>query len=299
MTRYAVWCHMRAKVSVIIPCLNSPLICRVLEHLDNQTASEVIDEILVVGRDSTGQVKTAAKVRYIDTGSPVGSSEARNIGINNSSNPLLLFLDSDCLPQADCLQKHIEAHEAGHCIVGGGILPSGDNYWSLTYNLALFHEFLSNLPAKRCDYLPTLNLSIQKEVFDQVGVFDENLTRGQDIEWTLRAKKAGRQPCFWPGAVVQHIHYRNSLSHVWDDCARSGYFMRRVRLQNKALLFAPWWLKHRLLILFFSPLIATVVTARIVLKSPSVFLRFWCVLPGLFLAKLAWCWGAAQRPLSP
>jgi len=285
------------KVSVIIPSLYSPFIETVLEHLARQSAWNDIGEILIVGKDLAGQELNDGKVRYIDTGVPVSASRARNIGIHQARYDLLYFLDSDCLPQPDCLEQHLLAHGAGHELVGGGVMARGENYWSLTYNLALFHEFISGRAPGCRDYLPALNLSVTREIAIIVGEFNPQLKRGQDIDWTVRARQAGFQPWCWPAATVQHQHSRSSFGAVWRDCANSGYFMRHIRLHNASALDSPWWLKMRWVIVLASPLVALLVTARIYTRHPGLLPRFGYLFPGVFMTKLAWCRGAGIGPI--
>ncbi len=283
------------QTSIVIPSLNSPIIHLVIDALMNQIDNHNIGEILIVGKDELELIQKTNKVRLIDTGHPVSASCARNIGIAQTQYDLLLFLDSDCIPVPTWLQEHQHAHEAGHRVVGGGVLPSGDNYWSLSYNITLFHEFLSTIPPGPRDYLPTLNLSVHRDVIDEVGQLDEELSRGQDIDWTARMNKAGYQPFFWPQAAVRHAHSRETLHKVWKDCARSGFYMRQIRLQNQDVLESPGWLKNRAFILGFSPLIATGVTGRIVKDNPNILKHYWQTLPAIYMTKLAWCWGAAHK----
>ncbi len=282
-------------VSIIIPSLNSPIIDQVIDCLHKQTAWTAVSEVVVIGKDDLNLIPTGDNiVRLVDTGQPVNPARARNIGIATADHDLLVFLDSDCLPEKNWLAEHITAHTAGHQVVGGSILPDGENYWSLSYNLTLFHEFLTtNSPGPR-DYLPTLNLSVSREAVEQVGMMDVQFTRGQDVEWITRMRRAGFQPYFWPEAIIRHVHSRTTIQSVWRDCARSGYYMRQVRLDNKEMMSTPGWLKHRKGILILSPLIAAAVTGRIVKERPFILQNYWKTLPAIYLTKIAWCWGASR-----
>lgn len=282
-------------ISIIIPSLNSPLIHRVIEHLQAQTAAAQIGEILIVGQDEAGLIPHAAHIRLLDTGQPVNSAIARNLGIEAARYDLLLFLDSDCLPRPDWLAQHLQAQKEGYPVVGGGVLPEGENYWSLSYNLALFHEYYSSNPPAPYPYLPTLNLAVQRQVIEKVGGLNSELPRAHDIEWTVRMRRAGFPLYFWPAAAVYHQHNRTTAVKVWRDCARSGFYMRQIRLHHPDWLPSPGWLRSRPLILLLSPLIAAGVTGKIVLARPRTFSQHWYTLPALYLTKLAWCWGAGRK----
>lgn len=281
-------------VCVIIPSLNSPIIDAVVAGIEAQAGAARIGEIIVVGKDEAGLLPHNGRTRLIDTGEPVDASTARNLGMAATAADMLIFLDSDCVPQPGWLDGHLAAHAAGHCVVGGGVLPDGINYWHLTYNLAMFHEVFSTAPAGARPFLPTLNLSVTREVIQAVGGLDVTLPYSHDLDWTTRMRRAGFQPYFEPRAAVQHRHGRTTLPHVWHDCAINGHYARQVRVTHGAALGTPAILRYPWLTLLLSPLIALWVTLRIILKRPSTLLSRWSTWPAIYLTKIAWCWGAAS-----
>jgi GT2 family glycosyltransferase len=286
------------EVAIIIPSLNSPILDQVLAAVESQAQIERVGQILVVGKDEAGLIPHRDSIQLMDTGQPIRASQARNIGLAATQAKLLIFLDSDCLPQPGWLAQHIAAHEAGHRVVGGGVVPAGHNYWHLVYNLTLFHEYLSSAPAGPRDYLPTLNLSVARAVIEQVGGLDAAIDRVEDIDWTTRMRRAGIQPYFWPAAAVYHEHNRDNLKLVWQDCAHSGYHMRWLRLRHQDMLPAPALLRWPWLVWWLSPLIAAWTTGRIFVRQPATFLRCWYTLPAIYLTKIGWCWGASRpRPI--
>ncbi len=124
-----------ASTTIIIPSKKSPVVDRVVGTVTAQKGYRDQDQILVIGNDDTDQLTSKKAAQLIDTGHTVDASTARNIGIEAAQGNLLIFLDGDCLTQAGWLAEHRAAHVAGNEVVGGGVLPQGDNYWHLTYNL--------------------------------------------------------------------------------------------------------------------------------------------------------------------
>lgn len=286
-------------VAIIIPCLNSPIIDQVLAAVLAQAGLEEVVDVFVVGKDNTGRVaKMGPPVRLLDTGQPVLAARARNLGLEATPAGLLIFLDSDCIARPGWLAGHLAAHRAGHRVVSGGVDPAGRNYWHLVYNLTLFHQWLSSNPAGPRDFLATLNLSVEREVIEQIGAMDDSIDRVEDVDWTTRMRRAGIQPYFWPAAAVYHDHNRTRLAQVWRDCASSGYQMRWLRLQHADLLQAPKLLRFPRLLLWFAPFIAAWATGRIIQQRAYLLPRFWHTLPAIYLTKIAWCWGAS-RPQKP
>ncbi|MCZ7670862.1 MAG: hypothetical protein M5U34_28770 [Chloroflexi bacterium] len=119
------------------------------------------------------------------------------------------------------MAAHLAAHDAGYAVVGGGVLPDGENYWALSYNLTMFHDYFSTTTPGPLPLLPTLNLSVERRVIEEVGLLNEALPRSQDLDWTTRMNEAGFQPYFWPEAAVQHQHNRTTFGRFWRDCFRA------------------------------------------------------------------------------
>jgi GT2 family glycosyltransferase len=285
---------MSFSTSIIIPSLNSPIIDRVIAIVLRQARELQNCEVIVVGKDDAGLLPVDEAITFIDTGVPVLAGVARNRGIAATDAEVLIFLDSDCIPEPLWLSEHLAAQESGHRVVSGGVLPLGDNYWHLVYTLTLFHEVLSVVPPGPRDFLATLNLSVHRSVVATVGAMDENMERAQDVDWTTRMRMAGIQPYFWPRAAIYHQHKRRSVSSVWRDCALSGFHMRSLRLEHADWIQAPGILRYRWLILLLAPIIAAWATFRIILRRPVILRSFPHTIPAIYLTKIAWCWGASR-----
>jgi GT2 family glycosyltransferase len=206
------------RVSVIIPSLNAPTIGRALAAVAAQTQNPV--EIIVVGRDEAGTLTGFPGVRFIDTGRPVCAARARNMGMQAAEGDLFLLLDADCIPRPDWLKRHVARHEAGERVAGGAVALQGSNYWAQSDNISMFHEFVPQHPPGERFLLPTLNLSVRREVFDAVGGMDESFpgAAAEDADWTIRIRRAGYRLFFDPAAVVAHAPARTT----WRDVAATG-----------------------------------------------------------------------------
>lgn len=280
--------------SIVIPSLNSPIIDRVVEAVLKQDGFTLDDEIIIIGKDDLGLLVAQKGVQFIDTGNPVDASTARNIGFDSATGELLIFLDSDCLPQKDWLEQHRQAHALGHEVVSGSVLPIGNNYWHLTYNLSMFHELFPTAEVGSRPFLPTLNLSIDRYVIEQVGGLDASLPYSHDLDWTARMREAGFTPYFWPGAAVRHEHNRNSMQDVWRDCVINGHYARQSRLRHQATLGTPAFLQNRKMVVLLSPAIAFWITGKIFNGRRETMGRNLATIPAIYLTKLAWCWGAGH-----
>ncbi len=254
---------MTRTITVVIPTLNDETLPGTLEAVLRQTRPA--DEIVVVGRDEEGVTKRFPQVTFVDTGRPVCAAAARNRGMRATRGDIIVFIDSDCIPDLDWLERHRLAHAAGAEVVGGGVSLAGANYWAQSDNVSMFHDFVTDHPAGERPLLPTLNLSVRRSVIDAVGYMDESFpgAAAEDADWTIRISLAGHVLHFDPTAVVRHAPSRTRWRDVVRHWRNLGYSAIRVRHRYAAQLRTPAIASSALLLRLLSPLIAARVTAGI------------------------------------
>lgn len=287
---------MKTRVSIIIPNLHSPIIDQVLAAVRSQEFDISQVEVLVVGLDGPGLVKTDKLVRFICTGIPVPPAVARNIGAREANGDIFCFLDADCIPHCRWLRTLIGRYEEPDVnVVGGGVAFPLDNYWSLADNIATFYPYLHTARPGTRDQLPSLNLSFRREVWERIGPFDERYPRpaGEDADWTTRARLAGYTLHFEPRAFVIHRSNRTTFRDLWDHAVMFGCYSIKVDERYREVLGLPFVFKYWLFLLLTAPIIAMGVTVRAFWNS-SLW-RYLHALPAVYVAKLGWCWGASQR----
>ena len=163
----------------------------------------------------------------------------------------------------------------------------------MVYNLSMFHGQLASQKRSEPDFLPTLNLAIHKDVISRVGLMDEELLRGQDVDWTSRMKLAGHKLLFKPPAAIEHLPKRQDLKALRNYNYKSGYYMIKVRHRYPDIFHMPRLLRKPIIWRFFAPLIAFITTLKILIRTKEVrgYIK---IVPFIYLQKLSWCYGAAE-----
>lgn len=282
------------KISIIIPNTNSLLIEKIIRNLWNEISNSEFEfaEILVVGTDEPGLVKTDGPVRFISTeGMTSFASDKRNFGIQEAKGEIILFLDDDCIPCQHWISRHLEYHRSGYKIVGGAVSFGEENYFQLADNISAFHDLLPHTSAGLRDYLCAANLSVSRAVISTVGLFPEHRNRAEDLEWTIRMRKANYSLYFAPDIYVCHDPARKSFKTVWDHWVMDAPDTLNVRLKYDNLLNTPHLANYRLMYCLGAPLVATWATIRS-FKHQQTIQKYWRTFPLVYLTKIAWCWGA-------
>jgi glycosyltransferase involved in cell wall biosynthesis len=285
-------------ISVIIPTLNSNVIHETITSLENQIYDRSNFEIIVVGIDQLNRVAPSSLVKFDSSERPLNPAEARNRGARQAQGQILAFIDADCVASPDWLIKiSYRFSEPSVKVLGGGVEFEPSNFWNLVDNLCIFHDYLANLSPRIMNQLPSLNLAIKRNIFFELGGFNEEYPRpsGEDADLTTRLRLRGHTLYFEPGAVVCHKSPRNRLIDVLRHSFYQGKYSIKVDPRYFGEKGLPRLLRTRPGILLASPLIAAGVSLKIFHVNKN-FKRYWYVLPFLFLTKLLWCLGASARP---
>jgi len=282
----------RIKVSVIIPNLNSPIVDKTIESILEQD-TEIKYEIIIVGNDRYELVKNYSQVIFHQTNTPVNAAKARNIGIKQGKGEWFLFIDSDCIAQKGWISAFANDFKDGWKVIGGGIQSPEFPFLVLVYNLSMFHEYLTTRKRRQTEFLPTLNLAVHREVIEKVGLFDESLIRGQDMDWTCRMKIKNYSLLFNPLAKVEHLPEQNDLEKMRALNQKTGFFAIKIRQKYPEIFRLPWILRTPYTWKILSPLIAVGTTITIILRTREVR-QHWKTIPFIYLNKLSWCQGASK-----
>lgn len=227
-------------VSVIIPVLNDLerlQIC--LDALEKQTYPKILYEVIVVDNGSLEKINDTvcnfSKARMTNEKRP-GSYAARNKGISIARGDVIAFTDSDCIPAPDWIEKGVNnLLSVSNCgLVGGNVKVFTKNPYNPTA-VELFETVVAfpqkhNVHSKK--YGATANAFTLRRVIEKVGVFDDKLKSGGDVEWGQRVFSNGYTLVYADDAFVAHPA-RYSVNELYiKHCRTVGGDYARVKTKS-------------------------------------------------------------------
>lgn len=241
---------MAHEISVIIPHYNDvDNLARCIGMLQAQTLGRDRFEIVVadnnspIGIDAVRQA-AGAVARVVLAPEP-GAGPARNAAVAASTGPILAFIDSDCRPHPDWLERGLAAL-ASTDIVGGrvdivAIDPAHPNPIE-AFEMATAFPIRDYVERK--SFAVTANLFVRRAIFDQVGTFRS--TVAEDMDWCRRAVSAGYRLGYADDVVVAHPARASwaELSRKWRRTTAETFALTMERRGGRGR-----WLAQCLLVL--------------------------------------------------
>lgn len=190
-------------------------------------------EVIVVDA-SSGRLDALRRAhswtQWIDFTQPPGVrvsiAHQRNVGVRAARSGIVVFTDAGCIPQPDWLSSLISPLLTGEERITSGLTGATGRFDP--------HE-RGRIDKQGQRYLkecPTINLAFAREVFFDLGGFDESFAYGSDIDFSWRAVHRGFRIRYVADAVVLHD---------WGDRRRQilrsfGSGKGRARLYAKHVL---------------------------------------------------------------
>ncbi len=166
---------------------------------------------------------------------------ARNAGAAAARGDWLLFVDADCVPEPDLVERYFEAPIGERCgAVAGAIvgLPGQD---SLLARYARDRHFLDQSEGMHGSggvAAATGNLLVRRRTFDELGGFADGIRSAGDVDFCWRMRDRGWTLEQRPGARVSH-HHRENLVSFLAMVARYGAGSRWLNERHPGV--APQW----------------------------------------------------------
>ena len=263
-------------------------------------AFESYEIVIVVDGSTDG---TADALRALVASRPVtiieqpnrGAAAARNRGAAEATGDILLFLDDDMEPDRNLLVEHDRSYHQGADAVLGHIPlhpESPASFLSTAVGESAERRRVrlsSGTPLTLFDLL-TGQLSVRRDLFNQLGGFDERFTQGgtfgdEDLDFGCRLLSAGRRVIFNPDAVSHQRYVVTLTAHFrqWTQVGHADVQFARKHPEIADQLFALHHRDERITRRIIRPLAAVPVISTVVKHAGASLVRAM----------------AALRPLSP
>jgi len=241
-------------VSVVVPCRNeAKYVGRMLDSiLANEYPHDRLEVLIVDGLSDDGTRAVISDyasrhpvIRVIDNPHRT-TPYALNLGISRSHGTIIMRMDAHTYYPPNYIADLVAwLEQSGADNVGGACLtvPADATATARAIAAVLAHPFgignaqhrLGTNKPREVDTVPFG--CFRREVFERVGLFDEELVRNQDDEFNFRLLRAGGRVLLVPGVVTRY-HARESLRKLWRMFFQYGYFKPLVARKVGAVMTA-------------------------------------------------------------
>lgn len=236
------------KVSVIIPTYNRQDF--ILEAINSVLSQDFLDfELIIVDDGSTDETSSRIatiqdpRLSYILQDNQ-GRSHARNRALEVARGQYIAFLDSDDAYLSDKLDIQVSYMDANPSV--GMIYTSArcidENGHELTerYIASVSGRIYRHIAFFRPVTITLPTVMIRRDLFAQVGGFDENMSRFEDTDMWRRLSKATDIYAMAAETCLLRTHSENSLSSQNPTVIMSSidYYAGKIKREDTEL--SPW-----------------------------------------------------------
>lgn len=237
------------EISIIIPCYNEEkTITQVLSAILAQSIDINTCEVVIADgmssdktRDTIAEFSTShneLSIRVVDNPKR-NIPSALNTALNSSKGQYIVRLDAHCVPERTYIERcitHLKNNTADN-IGGVWIIEPGDTtHVAKAIAIAASNSIGTGNAAYRmagslAGFVDTVPFgSFRRELFDNIGCYDEKLLSNEDYDFNVRIRKAGGRIYLDP--KIQCIYYaRTNLKSLAKQYWRYGFW--KVKMLRK------------------------------------------------------------------
>jgi len=270
-------------ISIIVPAFNSEkTITKTIQAIQKQETKEET-ELIIVDDNSTDktvqEIKKFNKIKLIQQEKNSGPAVARNTGAKNAKGEIIVFTDSDCIPEKNWLDEMIKPFENSEVVgVQGAYKTKQKNLTAKFVQIEIEDRYDLMKKKEFIDFIGSYSAAYKKKVFLEFNGFNEKFhsASGEDPELSYRMEKKGLKLVFNPDAVVFHSHPESFPQYLKIKFFR-GYW--RILLyknhQDKMIKdsYTPQILKFQIILLY--AMIIGLITELVI---PINFIPFYAFL---------------------
>lgn len=217
--------------SIVIPVYNgAATVGACIEACLGQVCGCPVDVIVVDdgSGDATAEVVSRYPVRFLRQANR-GPAAARNRGWRAASGDAVCFTDADCVPPPDWVARHLAQYVSPRIGAAGGsydILNSGSLLAQCIHDEIRYRHARMRREARA---LGSYNLSVRRQVLEEIGGFDESypMASAEDNDLSYKIIRKGHLLVFDAAIRVAH-HHPEKLSRYLRTQFWHGFW--RVKL---------------------------------------------------------------------
>lgn len=270
-------------VSIIIPCRNEEkFIAKCLDSIIANDYPKDKIEILIVDGMSEDETRDIVReyaqkypfIKLLNNNKKI-TPVALNFGINQANGEIIFTLSAHVIYEKDYISKCTKyLSEYGADDVGGIMktVPENDTILGKAIIFALSNKFgvgnsYFRIGSKEPKFVDTVPFGCyRREVFEKIGLFNENLVRNQDIEFNLRLKKAGGKILLAPD-IVSYYYARSNLKGLFRQNFLNGFWV----IYSNKFAKTPFSLRHLVPFVFVFSLIGSLLLSIFWLPFIALF----------------------------
>jgi glycosyltransferase involved in cell wall biosynthesis len=206
-------------VSIVMPAYNAErTISDCLKSLAEQDFKGDYEVVVVDdgSTDSTPDISSRFENVRLIRQENAGPAAARNRGAKEAKGDIILFTDSDCVPEKDWVSQMMRSFEEDPDISGvkGRYMTRQKELVARFVQLEYEDKYDYMKRHKYIDFIDTYSAGFKKGVFLQMQGYDSEfpVACAEDVELSYRMSRQGHKMVFNPSAVVYHIHPNG----LWD-----------------------------------------------------------------------------------
>lgn len=287
-------------VSIVIPCLNEKnYILRCLRSIAEQSyPANLVTTYVCDGMSNDGTrelimdfAKEHPQFALLDNIQKT-TPFALNLGIRQSSGEIVIILGAHSELDPDFVRKSVASFDVDPAIMcTGGVLENVyENSTSRMIGAAMSSSFgVGNAhfrTGNKSGFVDTVAFGAYKrEIFDQVGFFDEELIRNQDDEFNFRVTNAGYK-IYLNHEIRCRYFVRASFKKLYRQYYQYGYWKVFVNKKHKTITTLRQ-LIPMFFVLYLMLLVISIFTHKLIFLAMSAFGLLYLLLALVFAARSA------------
>jgi cellulose synthase/poly-beta-1,6-N-acetylglucosamine synthase-like glycosyltransferase len=192
--------------------------------VDDESSDNSI-EVLINYLKTHQEIKIPIKIIKINHKGPAA---ARNTGASYSKADILLFTDSDCIPNPNWISSMINGFNTEKIGGVGGTYQTANSKSNLATFVGLDIEYRHQQYSKQnyeIDFIGTYSAAYSKKVFLEVNQFSMDYTEAnaEDVEISYEIINHGYKLIHNPNAIVQHFHPEQLKKYIKQQYSRAKW----------------------------------------------------------------------------